>query len=173
MLEIYGCPSDNCISIFWWSGGIFDCPGRRDNQNFGRCLQPYSSYILLLALSFFHHCSAVWSQELKTNNRVKWKVKEEKDHATATRNKSSCRLQFYSQPLGLEKGKIYSISTTTKVKNKTKPKTRRNCIDIMKKVDVLISAPQSKNAVSINKHNSRYFHWTSNFSSIRFHTKRL
>ncbi len=35
-VKINGCPSDNCISIFWLPGDFFGCPGRTDNRNFER-----------------------------------------------------------------------------------------------------------------------------------------
>ncbi len=52
-VKLYGCPLDNCISIFWLSSGIFGCPECTDNQNFERWLQLFSSVLTLSMLHSF------------------------------------------------------------------------------------------------------------------------
>ena len=45
--------------------------------------------------------------------------------------------------------------------------------EIQLQISSISSAPQSKNAVSIDIKHSRYIHLMSNLSSFHFHTKRL
>ncbi len=51
---------------------------------------------------------ALWSTEIIDRNRLKWKVKEKKDHSHSQTNQVE---QFYNQPLGQEKGNEGSTCT--------------------------------------------------------------
>ncbi len=62
------------------------------------------------ALKVYISMLALWSMEIVYRNRLKWKLKVEKDHGHATNQVE----QFCCQPLGQEKGKTYPISTATK-----------------------------------------------------------
>ena len=74
----------------WWDQTWTKCSG-----------QALKAYVSMLAL---------WSMEMIDRDRLKWKVKEEKDHAT--HNKSS--LTTLLSAFGSREGKTYPISTATK-----------------------------------------------------------